>query len=118
MKTLKHGEQVKIAGCKWMDRIKVGAIEGYAKEGGQDDAEATIQRTIANEHPLAWTNNAGYCITAQYAGKEAKTQQEKEAFEKATMLEAHEEVEIEGRKYHVRIMGLQYSDPIHFIPVK
>jgi hypothetical protein len=118
MKTLKHGEQVKTAGCKWVDRITVGAIEGYAKEGGQDDAEATIQRAITNEHPLAWTNKAGYCITANYTGKEEARQKEMDAFEKATMLEAHEEVEIEGRKYHVRIMGLQYSDPIHFIPVK
>lgn len=117
MKTLKHGEQVKIAGAIWVDHITVGTVEGCTKERKGDVTEA-LQRAKTNGHEIAWTNKSGYCLTADYAGKAEKIAKDKEAFELATMLEAGEEVEIEGRKYTVKINGLKYCDPISFVPVK
>ena len=67
---------------------------------------------------MAYTISPGISITADFPGKTEKTAREKIDFESAVFLENGEIVEIDGRQYTVKYMGLQYSDPIKFVPVK
>lgn len=112
---LVHRQQVRVAGAVWSQAITVGTVEGYAKQYNEDPVEAAKCETERG-FPLAWTNLESGCLCSGYPGKAAAIAAKKLAFEAATVLENGMAVEIEGRKYTVKIMGLHYSDPIHFIP--
>ena len=113
---LVHRQQVRVAGAVWPQAITVGTAEGYAKRYDEDPVEV-VKREIARCHALAWTTLEPGCLCSDYPCKAAAIAAKKAAFEAATVLEDGMAVEIEGRKYKVKIIGLRYSDPIHFIPV-
>ena len=128
MKTLKDGEQVKWAGIKHQFEVTVGTIEGYARKYNEDPQEALDRNEAfikaepwtAGERSLAWTHKAAGELVADFPGKAAWIQEKRERFANATVLENGELVEIEGRRYTVRVLARAdaVSDPIHFVPVK
>lgn len=104
-------------GAQWIDRIFVGSVESYALKCGRDPKK-DVARAIELGHDLAYTINPGFSITDSYPGKSEKIAREKADFESAVFLKNGEIVEVESRQYTVKYMGLRYSDPIKFIPVK
>ena len=126
IKTLQHGEQVKVVGMKFRPEITVGTVEGYARQYNNDPAEA-LALNAANakaspwtHYPLAWTNKAAGVLVADYAGKAAWLAEKQSKFDSATTLAHGELVEIEGQRYTVHVLDRadQVSDPVHFLPVK
>lgn len=113
---LTHGQQVRITGAVWSQAITVGTVEGYARQYNENPVEA-VKREASRGYALAWTNLEPGCLSSGHPGKAAAIATKKAAFDSATVLEDGMTVEIEGRQYAVKIMGLVYSDPIHFIPV-
>lgn len=115
-KTLVHGQQVRVAGASWAQTITVGTVEGYAAQYNEDPV-AAVKRESDRGHNLAWTLLDAACLTSDYPGKAAAMAAKQAAFEAAPVLVDGQRVTIEGRRYTVKIMGLHYSDPIHFVPV-
>lgn len=119
MKTLTNGMLLKVAGVVWCDKISFH-IDRYAD--WPEDHKAI--RSLEKYNEIEGVTNgvsifaikSGYSITDNYPGKAEQTAKDKLAFEAATMLENGEVIEADGSLYTVKIMGLQYSDPIHFIP--
>ena len=109
---LVHGQRVRTMTSTWVNDITVGTIEGY----GPDHHEA-LERAIRLGYPLAWTINPGGGIVPNGVfGKHEVIEAEKKAHETFQILNDDDVVEIEGRFYTVKIMDMQYSEPIHFVP--
>jgi hypothetical protein len=108
---LSHGQQVRIAGSA--ARIYVGSIEGSCRTSGADLAQAT-DRHLTRGWPLAWTTRAPYVLEDDHPGKAESLRMEQEQTAAAVVLEHGQQVSIEGRLYRVRLIGGNFSDPIHF----
>lgn len=117
IQVLTDKQQVKVPGASWVSRIFVGTLEGFY---GNDPAAVAVgmEKSRRLGHDIAWTMNPGSCITADYPGKAEALAKEEAAFEAAPLLTEGQTVSIEGRLYTVKINGLQYSDPVKFVPKK
>lgn len=106
MKTLNHGDFVRLPVWNHLTFVSVGTVRGYLGEDSTD-----------TDPP--WVTYTGAVLTdssAFYAEKAAKAA-------KAIVIEDGEVVEIENARYRVQVMrGCQmrpvYCDPIHFEPVE
>jgi hypothetical protein len=113
---LVDGQRVRTADSTWVTRIFVSSVEGFYRTNPDcGTIEEGIARAIANGHDLASTYNPGSTITADYPGKHEEIEAEKVAHETYQILANGDVVEIENRMYTVKMMGLKFSDPIHFI---
>lgn len=131
--TLSHGQQVRIPGAMWCKAITVHTVRGSEeqdlremKRTPEDQipamAAANIQERVdrwaarGEVYPLApFTMQAPAVLTADYPGKAEKLAAEQAAFEAAIMLEDGQRVLIDGEEWLVCIVGLEFSDPIHFV---
>ena len=125
MKTLTHLQIVRAAGLR-LNQTVVVTLEGMVADHNarySEQFKETVQYHLdldkKFERPIfwAWTMQCPGILTVDYLGKTEELNKEREAIAAAPELVNGEEVEIAGRKYTVRIVG-DYSDPIHFIPVK
>jgi len=111
MKTLEHGQHVYVESWGKNAKITIFALKGSCEKNNSDYLKA-LDRAVKNGHELAATIQIGTVITNSHGYYEREDAKAATAIE----LKAGEEVEIEGRKYTVKLMGKNYSDPIHFIP--
>lgn len=123
VKKLEYNEQVKIEGWMYSSVVRVFSVEGYDREYKKtaEQIQESLDRCAKNNWPLAITTAEGEILTADYAGKSDDMAKKAKAYENATILTDGETVEIEGRKYTVKVINKEWvknSDPIHFIPVK
>lgn len=121
---LKHDDTVRAEAWAETITVRVGTIEGCAKEWGKDPDEM-IANAIERHHQLAWTllPPAGLYGDRAYAAKKM-AEREADAARSVT-LQAGMEVSIAGRHYTVKFPQNQdkkeypsLADPIHFVPVK
>lgn len=123
-RTLAHGDYVHAAGWAAFpyDRCtaEVFTVRGYAT-GCRIDADAAEQDAIERGHPLASTINIGGALVADRATQQQMAAERDRRRAASIALTDGDEVEIEGRRYRVRISPEnrrrpEHSDPIHFIP--
>jgi hypothetical protein len=114
--TLIHNQTIRIASFdRYAKRIRVGTVEGCAKDKGEDPA-AEAARAKSLGHELAWTCQAPAVLTADYPGKNERIYAERGEIAAAQVIEDGDDVIIEGRHYTVRVLGQCYSDPVAFMP--
>lgn len=109
MITLKHGSTIRLA--DWNAFATIGTIESYC-------SPATAKMARERGDAEAWASYAGAAITdhRSYYIKHSNDVA-------AAIVVAHGDmVEIEGKRYSVKVMqgcklAPRFSDPIHFIPV-
>lgn len=101
---LVHGQEVRTANSKPHHHIVVGSGLGYCNK---------VNHEVASEH--AWTTRA-VCVLddAPMHVKQSRTKSRHEAWMGATELKDGDIVWIDGKTMNVRILGLQYADPISF----
>jgi len=117
-KTLSDGQQVRTTMDVYRPVITVHSIEAFfANMSGFDVAEE-YDKAKAKGEATAWTNQSGSCLTSDYAGKAADHAAKMARYGASILIEDGEEVIIEGRLYTVKYMGINYSDPVHFIEVE
>lgn len=111
MKTLSHGQLV--YGELWgnFHSSKVFTIQGYAKETNRSEQEM-LDRAIKNNHELVATINPGTVLT----NSEGYYERENQLRQNSVPLNEGELIQAEGKIYKVKLVGKNYSDPIHFIP--
>lgn len=114
---LTHAQQVVVPSFKYTNKIQLVTPRGYALEEGHCPEEWEA-RAIKFGHELLACFQHPSIITADYKGKTEKLNAERKEWEEAQRIEAGDLVECEGRKYSVKILGEQFSDPVAFIPVK
>lgn len=114
---LTHGQQIVVPSFKYQNKIELVTPRGYALSNGDCPEDAEELATKNNWEFLACFKHCSI-ITADYDGKTEKLEAERKEWEKAQRIEVGDLVECEGRKYSVKILGEQYSDPVKFIPVK
>lgn len=127
---LRHGQLIRVKGFRNYNDITVGTITGstlannekYSHKPGDpfhETPEEAIERAVRFGHSLnPWTNQSASVLTADYRGKKERLDAEAAARAAAPELENGQTVEIEGALYTVRVAGEQYSDPVHFLPLK
>ena len=114
---LSHGQQVVVPSFKYTNKIELVTPRGYALEHGDNSEEAEARATEFDHDFLAAFKHDSM-ITADYEGKAADLYAERKEWKKAQRIEQGDLVESEGRRYIVKILGEQFSDPVKFIPVK
>lgn len=116
MKILTHEMLIYVNKPKWgkFEACSVGTVEGYAATSTWQTAEEAVERAIKNNHELAYTISSPKFLSSDPSAYIREEERKSHAIE----VEEGEIVLIEGRKYKIKLMGPQYSDPIHFIPVK
>ena len=135
MKNLTHNQLVRGFGFPcYCQKIAICTLEGYFRENllkyhrnDIDTAEklenavlAEVSASVARDEECcratqwAWTLQAPAVLTENYAGKSEAMKAERDAIAAAPALENGEVIDIDGRKYRVRLMGYRFSDPIHF----
>lgn len=118
--TLAHDTVVRLPEWAQTFYCTVGTSEGYtASYGG--DVEKALQRAKDNGHEIAWTVHTGSALVND-GGAHHRRQLETAAG--AVTLVEGQEVEIEGRRYTVKLDARQrgkiypqFSNPISFAPV-
>lgn len=118
-KTIKltHGQQIVIPSFKYTNKIQLVTPSGYALEEGHCPKEWEARAAKFGHEFLACFQHCSI-LTADYKGKDEQLQAERKEWEDAQRVEQGDLVECEGRKYTVKILGQQFSDPVKFIPVK
>ena len=111
IKVLEHDELVYVDKPGWgkFEAASIFSIEGYARKIKQDPREM-LERERSRGHDIVSTSKSGHCIHSdpeRYKIEEAKK-------DKAILIKEGETVSIENRLYKVKLMGVRYSDPIHF----
>lgn len=113
-RTLNHHDIVRINTWRYTNDIcYVGSIEGYCKDENLDITER-LEKASRLGHEIAWANKRDHCLSSSVGFYDRLKEEE----DRAIPLENGEIVEIEGRKYTVKNMGVRYSDAIHFVPIK
>jgi hypothetical protein len=116
--TLAHKQIIRVKGFSpYANQITVGTARGYAAEY-QKDGEASHQRALANGHETAWANQSAGELTSDHPGKTEALDAKAAAIAAAPEIENGQAVEIEGELFTVRVMGEQFSDPVHFVRAK
>lgn len=112
---LGHNQRVKVEGLTVASEILVKTLLGCC-HGDIAKAEAIYQRGLENNNGeiRVWTIKNESILCDDYEGKCEKLLRNKLEFESSIMLEDGQVVKCEGRFYKVKIVGKQYSDPIHF----
>lgn len=124
IKILYHGQQIRTnMDGQFRPVITVGTMEGYAAQYNETAEKAMAQQIRcleANPHNglcFAWANKSASCLTSDYKGKALALELAAAAYGQAVLVEDGEVVLIEGRIFTVKYMGINYSDPVKFIPV-
>lgn len=117
--SLRHDQAVRLAAWAPSFYAKVGTVEGIYRKDGRDPAPA-LARAKANGHEIAFATYSGSALVndgGAYAARERAT-----SAEAVTLFEG-DNVEIEGRRYVVRVTRGNAgtfpvnSNPIRFVPV-
>jgi hypothetical protein len=117
MQNLQSGQHAFIAAWGRTEMFKIGTIESFY-ESSTTPADVAAER-IAKAHAsneanaTVWAMKTGATIVNSPAYYERLKAKQAAAVE----LDPAQPVEINGRKYAVKLMGKRYSDPVHFIPV-
>lgn len=114
---LSHGQQVVVPSFKYTNKIELVTPRGYALENGDCPEEAEELASKNGWDFLACFKHSSI-ITVDYEGKAARLEAERKDWEEAQRIEAGDLVKCDGRKYTVKIIGENVSDPVKFIPVK
>ena len=113
---LSHGQQIVVPSFKFNNKIELVTPRGYALEHGDCPEEAEERAAKNNWEFLACFKHCSI-ISADYEGKAERLEAERKDWEEAQRIEAGDLVKCEGRKYTVKIIGENVSDPVKFIPV-
>lgn len=130
---LTSGQQIKIKGAFWARAITIHTVLGseienikkYNRNVGAKEAfdRATAEIEIrkarwaerGETYPMApFAIQAPGVLTDNYPGKAEQLAQEELNFKLAPEIADGELVMIDGEVWEVKVLGLQYSDPIHF----
>ena len=114
--TLAHNQEITVKGFTLASKITVGTSRGYAKQYG-DDAEESHNRTLANGHDTAWTNQKSATLTSNYPGKDEALDLAAKNTAAAQIIEDGQTVNIEGEEFEVKVLGQRFSDPVRFIRI-
>jgi hypothetical protein len=102
---LVHGQEIRVPGSTAMHNIRVGTHLGYFG--------SFTTSNQSTEH--AWTNRAAAVLDdAPMHVKHARMEQRHEEFMGAVMLNKGDKVWVDGKVMYVRILGVQYADPVMF----
>jgi hypothetical protein len=120
--TLKHGDEIRVESdrpsFRYMNKLEVGTIRGYAVENN-DSPEASIANAIKFGHSLnPWCNQRCGVLSSDYEGKTEELDRAVAAKAASPLIKENDVVEIEGVFYTAKFIGGNFSDPIHFVPVK
>lgn len=113
---LKDGDRVRIAGSCWIDQITFHIVKWTPDYG--HTLEAFNRINGVSNGIVAIAVNPGFSVTANYPGKDKEVARERAIHDSAPLIENGDEIEVEGLRYRAQIIGLRYSDPIHFTQVK
>ena len=112
---LAHGQEIRVTGFpSYAQRITIRTCRGCAVQH-KEDPEAAHIRALDRGHETAWANQEPAALTSDYAGKAEAMAAEAVATAAAVEIASGDHVEIEGELFRVRVMGQQFSDPVHFI---
>ena len=114
---LSHGQQIVVPSFKYENKIELVTPRGYALEHGDCPEEAEARATKNGWEFLACFQHCSV-ITSDYEGKAEELDAKHKEWEEAQRIEAGDLVECEGRKYTVKVLSENVSDPVKFIPVK
>jgi hypothetical protein len=120
--TLKHGDEIRVESdrpsFRYMNKLEVGTIRGYAIECNAcpDESVATAIKFGHSLNP--WVGQDCSVLTADYKGKTEELAAVAAAKAASPLINENDVVEIEGHLYTAKFIGGNYSDPIHFVPVK
>jgi hypothetical protein len=114
VRALAHGDLVRLEAWNHVTFAKVGTVEGYASENGDDPAPA-LARAQANRHDIAWIGYIGGALVND-GGRYFAEQKRKAA--SAITLTPGETVEMEGRFYRVRVLARCEAHPVYSDPIK
>ena len=111
-KILKHNDLIFASVWGRNHVFSVGTAEGFYADCSWTTVEKGVASSIARGDELAFTckESAVLCSDPGFYERRAKRR------EGAIEVVADETVEIEGRKYRVRLVGRDYSDGIKFTP--
>ena len=112
---LTHGQHVVVPSFKYTNKIELVTPRGYALSYGDCPEEAEAQATKFGHEFLACFKFPSI-ISADYNGKAERLEAERKEWEEAQRINEGDIVECEGRKYIVKILGENFSDPVKFIP--
>lgn len=112
---LSHGQQIVVPSFKYKNKIELVTPRGYALENGYCPEEAEGRANQNNWEFLACFQHCSV-ISAEYEGKAEKLAKERKEYEEAQRIEEGDTVECEGRKYIVKVLSENFSDPVKFIP--
>ena len=112
---LSHGQQIVVPSFRFTNKIELVTPSGYALEHGDCPKEAEERATKFGHEFLACFKHPSI-ITADYNGKAERLEAERKEWEEAQRINEGDIVECEGRKYIVKILGENFSDPVKFIP--
>jgi hypothetical protein len=113
---LSHGQQVVVPSFKYQNKIELVTPSGYALKHGDCPKEAEEQATKNGWEFLACFKHCTV-ISADYEGKAEKLAKEYKEWEEAQRIEEGDIVKCEGRKYTVKVLSENVSNPVKFIPV-
>jgi hypothetical protein len=113
---LSHGQQIVVPSFKYQNKIELVTPRGYALHHGYCPEEAEAQAIKFGHEFLACFKHCSI-ITSDYEGKAEKLAQEHKEWENAQRIEEGDIVKCEGRKYTVKVLSENVSDPVKFIPV-
>ncbi len=118
MKVLTHKQQIKVDNFRFRSEIAVYTIKGCWEDDSKSPYRGTLEDYMAqdlrNGGTYAWTYRSPSGLTSDYPGKAEAMRKKAEAYDNAVVLENGETVEIDGQYFAVKIVGENYSDPIHF----
>jgi len=118
MKTLYNDEQVRMNEFKFRTQVFVGTTKAFIeKTFAGDEERIKIEIEKAKDEKQVWTYRSPSVLTANYPGKEKEMEMKKARYFASVVLENDEVVMVDGKEYRVKLVGEQYSDPIHFIKV-
>lgn len=111
MQTIVHHQFVTVAG--WDRAYQFSTSAGYTKSYGGDVAEARA-RADKLGHDVAWCVNPGSALLGDRETAKAMLAKEAAQLASAIVVADGVEVEVEGERFKVKVMGQRYADPIHF----
>ena len=111
---LRPGDMVTAAG--FLFAHKVSSIESFVAKFGWD-LDEHLGRAVERGESLAWVNGHIVTLVGDKAAALRNAEKARRDREAATVLKNGDLVEIEGRRYTVRINGERYSNPFKFVKI-
>lgn len=111
------GQRIRVNGCEWFREIFFGTI--YSESQTDEKIYEDVKKSRVKGFDTAYTYSSGVSLTEYYEGKKEKEDMKKRAGETCQMLETGDIITVYGGQvYRVKVLGLQYSDPVKFIEIE